>query len=328
MEEAYQELITSVKEAYDKVIVLSHHWYTYSRDLVEFSKNTTSKIDLTIGGHEHSPIPPDFERKIFYPLSFARSLYKMSLNEDFDNIEEIPIENLEFIPELENPIIEYENETKLKEPVAKRLYDLVKKYSDPCSMGTFISDYMKKLGRTDIAFHSTGFTMGHLCLKDSPLITRYDIDRVICQESSHICKVELTAEELKEIFENATSLRMYKNRGNTKFLQCSNNVSITGLGNDENKTYKIVQISINGEDLLDENQNVKDKTKKYTCTIDAYIAAGEQGFEVLKKVPSETILLDGKTITMNELLYMALLDAENTFNGNPQYPSFSLKDLH
>ena len=191
MEEAYSELIKSVNEPYEKVIVLSHHWYSYSKDLKEFSKTTPVPIDLIIGGHEHSPIAPDYERKIFYPLSFARSLYKMTLDKDFDNIEEIPLEKLKMSADFEGPILKYEQETKLKAPVAKRLLDLSKKYSDPCPLGTFISDNMKRYGKTQIAFHSTGFTMAHINLCDSKVITKYDIDKVICKDSSLICTMEL-----------------------------------------------------------------------------------------------------------------------------------------
>ena len=48
---------------------------------------------------------------------------------------------------------------------------------------------------------------------------------------------------------------MYRDRGNSRFVQCSQNITITGKKYPETKTYKIIQININGEDLLDENQN-------------------------------------------------------------------------
>ncbi len=327
MEEAYAELIKTIKDSYEKVIVLSHHWYSYSKDLKEFSKNTSAEINLIIGGHEHSPIPPDYERKIFYPYSFARSLYKIALDNDFDKIEEIPLEKLDMVSEFENPILRYEQETKIKEPVAKRLLDLTKKYSDPCPLGTFISDNMKRLGHTDIAFHSTGFTMAHIPLGESKVITEYDIDRVICKDSSFICKMELSASDLKQVFDNATSVRMYRNRGNSKFVQCSGNITLTGKGNPEDKTYKITQINIDGVDLLDKNGEVANKNKKYTCTTDAYIATGEQGFDVLKNIPSVPILDNGEKISLNQVLYKSLLYAEKTFDGNPQYPCFNTIDL-
>ena len=109
---------------------------------------------------------------------------------------------------------EYEQKTKLKEPVIKRVLNLTKKYSDTCPLGTFISDKMKEAGETDIAFHSTGFTMYPLRLEDSPFITKYDIERVICASTS-IEKIEITAKDLKKVFENAFLYRMLKDRGNS-----------------------------------------------------------------------------------------------------------------
>ena len=105
--------------------------------------------------------------------------------------------------------------------------NLTKKYSDACPLGTFISDAMRKAGNTDIAFHSTGFTMYPMRLEDSEFITKYDIDQVICAEST-IEKIEITSAQLKEVFENTTVFRMHKDRGNQKFLQCSQNMSIQG----------------------------------------------------------------------------------------------------
>lgn len=60
-------------------------------------------------------------------------------------------------------------------------------------------------------------------------------------------KINITVEQLKNVFENATKNRMYKNQGNSRFIQCSQNIKVTGIGDEENKTYKIVQIEINGE---------------------------------------------------------------------------------
>ena len=325
--ESYKKLISSVKEPYDKIIVLNHHWVTYSKELKEFSKTINAEIDLIIGGHEHSKKPADYENKIFYPLSFARSLFKMTCDREFSDIEEITAENFDFIPELENPIIEYEAKTKLKQPVAKRLLNLTKTYSDPCPLGTFISDYMKKLGNTDIAFHSTGFTMYPLRLEESDVITKYDIDRVICEGASPVCKLELTVSDLKKVFENATKFRMQKDRGNARFIQCSRNIKVLGKGNNSDKTYKILQIIVNGEELLDQNQNPKDNDRKISCTIDSYIGNGEQGFEVLKNIPKTQILKDNNLISLNELLHDAVCDADKNFDGNSEYPCYILSDI-
>lgn len=325
-EPCFEDLIKSINENYDKIIVLNHHWYTYSKSLKKFADSKNINIDLIIGGHEHSPIKADFGDNIFYPYSFARSLYEMTLDKKLSNIKEYFIEDLKFIPEFEIPIREYENKIQLKKPIAKRVLNLTKWYSEPCPLGTFISDNMKKTGQTEIAFHSTGFTMYPLRIQDSDVITKYDLNRVICADST-IEKIKISTDELKKVFENATLFRMYKTQGNSRFVQCSGNITITGKGNLQNKTYKITQIAINGENLLDGNQNPINPLRKFTCTIDPYIGSGEQGFEVLKNIPKTKILKNNQEVKINQVLYEGLKEAEKNFDGNSEYPSFEFIDL-
>lgn len=322
---AFKSLVNSVKEEYNKIIVLHHHWYPHSKKLSDFAQKIQKPIDLIIGGHEHSPIEPDYTNKIFYPLSFARTFYKMALGNNISNIEQIQTYKINFAPEFEAPIIEYEQKTGLKTPIAKRVLDLTKRYSEPCPLGTFISDNMKKIGKTDIAFHSTGFTMYPLKLSDSPIITKYDFEKVICATTT-LEVIQLNVEQLKQVFENATKLRPLRDRGNSQFLQCSQNITITGKTLSD-QTYQIIQISINGENLLDENNNPIDKSRIFTCTIDSYIGNGEQGFEVLKNIPKSVIYHNDSPIKINELFYNAIIDAEKNFDGNTSYPSFKLIDL-
>lgn len=314
-------LMESVKEPYDKVIVLSHHWYPYSLDL----KIKCPEIDLIIGGHEHSPIEPDYENNIFYPLSFARSIYSITLDDEIKNVTEILLEKCVYIPELELPVRQYELETGLKQPIARRVYNLTKTYSEPCPLGTFISDNMKRVGQTDIAFHSTGFSMYHLNRADSDVITKYDISRVMCS-GAPLEKIYISVEELKKVFENATLFRMEKNRGNSRFIQCSQNITVTGIGNKDDKTYKILQISIDGENLLDENCNPINSQKKYSCTIDAYIGSAEQGFDVLKNIPKTRVLKNDKEILLNELLYDSLCAVGELKVDNSEYSSWQIID--
>jgi 2',3'-cyclic-nucleotide 2'-phosphodiesterase (5'-nucleotidase family) len=322
-EETFEKLIKSVDEKFDKIFVLNHHWYIYSKALKDFAIKKGMPIDLIIGGHEHSPILPDYENNIFYPLSFARTMYKFTFDTKIKSVEEIKLEDVDFMQDFEEPILKYEQKTGLKKPIAKRVLNLTKKYSDPCPLGTFISDNMKKLGQTEIAFHSTGFTMYPLRLADSDVITNYDIERVICAGTT-IERVELTVEDLKKVFQNATRDRMFRDRGNSRFLQCSRNITITGKGNSANNTYEILQIAIDEENLLDGSGNAKNPTRKISCTIDSYIGTGEQGFSMLKDLSKERILLDGKEIKLNEMFLFALLEAEKTYKNSSEYPSFKI----
>ena len=234
---------------------------------------------------------------------------------------------MDFIPEFEKPIIEYENETQLRKTISHRVFNLTKCYSDPCPLGTFISDNMKKVGKTEIAFHSTGFTMGPLNSKDSDVITNYDIKRVMCANCA-LVKIEISVAELKKVFENATLNRVFRDRGNSRFVQCSRNITITGVGDFETKTYKITQIEINGEKLLDENYNPIDNTRKFSATIDPYIGSGEQGFTVLQDIPKVKVLdNDGHEVRIDELFRRSLELADKKFSTiGEAYPSFKIID--
>ena len=327
-EECFANLLEGIKEDYDRIIVLNHHWYPYSLQLKQFAGQKLNKnIDLIIGGHEHSPIKPDFDNNIYYPFSFARSLYKMQLDDKIHNVEEIKVDNFDFISEFENPIVEYENETQLMKTISHRVFNLTKCYSDPCPLGTFISDNMKRVGQTEIAFHSTGFTMAPLATKDSDTITNYDFKRVMCANCA-LVKIDISVAELKQVFENATLNRMYRDRGNSRFVQCSRNITIVGAGSFEDKTYKILQIEINGEKLLDENSNPINPDRKFSATIDPYIGSGEQGFTVLKNIPKVKILdNDGHEIRIDELFRNSLKLADNEFSTiGKTYPSFKIID--
>ncbi len=321
-----EKVLENLKEPYDKLIILNHHWYPESKILYDWAKAKNKTPTLIIGGHEHSKIQPDYENNIYYPYSFARSMYKIKMDKKIDSVEEIPVEKCRFIPELETPILKYEQITKLKEPITKRVIDLPKKYSEACPLGTFISDCMKKIGNTDIAFHSTGFSMYPLKLEDSDIITKYDLLKVMCA-SSTIEKIEISTAQLKETFENTAKNRMLKDRGNAKFLQCSQNIKITGHGNPQTGEYKILQITINGEDLLDKNQNPIDPNRKFTCTIDPYIGSGEQEFSVLKNIPKTKVLQYGKEVPINELFAKSLIEASKTTSTPYTYPSFKYIDV-
>ncbi len=324
--ESLKNLVQTINEDYDDIIVLNHHWYSYSKELKEFAANNGISIKLIIGGHEHSLIVPDYDNNIFYPLAFARTLYTMQLSDKITNIVQISVSELKITQEFEIPIREYENKTELFKPIAKRVLNLYKWYSEPCALGTFISDNMKRIANTEIAFHSTGFTMYPLKTDSGDVITKYDFERVICA-STPVVKVKINAVQLKEVFENATMKRMYKNNGNSRFLQCSQNITITGHGNPEDNTYKILQIEIDGQKLLDSDTIPIDSERTYTCAIDSFIASGEQGYTVLKNLPQMPVIQNGKEVHLNTLLLESLKLAQYKYPPKTEYPAFILCDI-
>ena len=328
IEDEFLNLLSSIEEPYDKIFVINHHWYLDSKNLFDFCKSKRINIDLIIGGHEHSPIAPDFDRNIYYPLSFARGLYKILFEGKVISASQINLDNFNIMEHFEIPINNYEVETGLKEVLANRLLNLPKSYSEPCALGTFISDKMRSIGNTDIAFHSTGFTMYPLRVSDSKFITRYDLLKVMCANSK-LVKVDLSIADLVNVFQNALINRMHKDRGNARFLQCSQNVKIVGKGNSLDKTYKLVQLYIDDVPLLDKNLKPIDNTKKYSCTIDSYIADGEQGFSILKNMSKEDVLKNGNPVRINEVFFDSVIEENNKLKTESlvEYPSFQLIDL-
>ena len=325
-QDAYEKLIENHKtESFDYKIILNHHWYSFSKDLKISSQEINSPIDLIIGGHEHSPIEPDYDNNIFYPLSFARTIYQMDLVDKIENIKQININDIKISSVFETPIKEFEDKSGIFKKICNRVLDLKKSYSQPCELGTFISDNMKAIAKTDIAFHSTGFTMYPLMLNKSGIITEYDLKRTICAPTP-IVKMNLTIEQLKKVFENATKNRMYKNIGNSRFVQCSQNVKITGKGYPD-KTYEIIQINIDGVDLLDKNSNPIDPSLEFSVAVDEYISNGEQGFEVLKSVKKDYVTDEnGNKVLIDKLLRKALIEAQDKY-CNSFYPKFQLIDM-
>lgn len=318
--EAFLDLINSVNENYDHIIVLNHHWLEESEKLYDFAQKNGINISLIIGGHEHSAMKPDYKRNIYYPFSFAQSLYKMKLSNKIENIKQISVKNTQIIEQFNTQITKYEQETELFKPIFKRVLNLWKNYSNPCPLGTFLSDNIKLFANTDIAFHSTGMTMYHLKTGKSDVITNYDFKRVICATSS-IVKLELNTKQLKKVFENATSKRYDTKKSNPKFLQCSHNISIDAEANLQNKTYNITQISVNGEKLLDKNGNPINPDRKFTCAMDEFIAQGGQGFKLLKEIPHQNL-----NIGINQILKNSLKQAQEIYEPDTQYPPFVIND--
>lgn len=107
-------------------------------------------------------------------------------------------------------------------------------------------------------------------------------------------KVTLTTSDIKNVFENALQNRMVKDKGKAKFLQCSQNIKLIGTANQSTQTYKLKQIYINHETLLDENTGEPiDPYRTFTCAMDSYIGSGGQNYSVLKNYNKERYVKDG-----------------------------------
>lgn len=137
--------------------------------------------------------------------------------------------------------------------------------------------------------------------------------------------VNLSAEELKSVFDNALRTHGY-GYSNPRFLQCSNNIKIIGRNNLSAGQFQVRQIYINGTPILDNHGIPIKSSRRYKCVIDSFIADGGQGFETLKNASKSDVIINGRPIKINEILMNGLKDAYGKYPQGSEYPSFELID--
>lgn len=328
--ESFSDLSKTIKHiAPDALIILNHDLLHNSLKLADIAKQENIKIDLIIGGHEHSAIEAIEEKRIYYPQAFSKSLLKFvgRFNDEEPKIkfvEEFYSKGItpdqHYLPELNV----YEEQSGLNIPVARSTINLEKSYSDPCSLGTFIADTMKAAAKTDIALISTGYTSHALRFEKDKILTHYNLERAISATVA-LQTMVLHPRDIRDIFNNALRNRYLQKSGNTRFLQCSQNITVVCTRDMQNWCI-VTQIYINGNPLLDEHHEPLDDTETFTCAIDPFIASGELGFEVLKKLPKETIMRGNKLVRIKDLFFKAIKDAPNKYAEGSEYPQFKLID--
>ncbi len=314
----------------DVFIILNHNLYPESRRLTETADKLGINADMIIGGHEHSPIEHDDIRHIYYPQAYSKTMlyFKLEFTESSKNLqlcEEIsckkaPIQNV-FVP----PLDAYEEKSGLNIPVAESVLNLEKNYFDPSSLGTFIADRMKEEAQTDIGLISTGFISHALRYEANKILTHYNIERAFSSEAA-LQTVTVTSAELKSVFQNAVKMRYRNLTSNDRFLQCSQNISLICRKNADNYGC-IQQIFINNEPLLDEKGEVIDEDRTITCAIDPFIGAGEQGFDVLRPLPKETLMRANHLVKIKDIFTQAIRNAAKKYRKGSEYPYFRIKDL-
>ncbi|MCR5265533.1 MAG: 5'-nucleotidase C-terminal domain-containing protein [Cyanobacteria bacterium RUI128] len=330
-EEVLDEICSAIKqEKPDNVIILNHDYMPVSKNLVKSCKDKGVDVDIIIGGHDHEFVQPDKKLNIYYPQSFSDSMYQMNIvnkkgKKSVDGVKMVKSDGLDIKPEFETEISSYEEETGLLDSIAPSTLNLEKRYSKPCSLGSFLADEMKKTADADIGFFSTGFLMKPMLYKTDSEITNYDFKKTIIAETP-IKKVELSVSDLKEVFQHSLKNNGYGS-SNPKFLQCSNNVRLQGKDNPAGKTWELKQIFINDKPLLDSKGEPFEPDKKYTCVIDSYIADGGQGFSVLQQREKQDVVIDGTSVKINEVLMNGLKSAPEKYEKGADYPSFKIDEL-
>lgn len=318
-----------LKESPDNVIVLNHDYMPSSRNIVEDYKKNGIDIDIVIGGHDHDFVHPDTELNIYYPEAFSDSMYKLSLENSngiktISQVEHIKNGNLEILPEFNRDLQKYEEASGLLDKIVISTLHLPKSYSKPCPLGSFLADEMKKTAKSDIAFFSTGFLMKPMEYIPNEFITNYKFKKTMIADTP-IKTVELSAKDLKEVFQHSLRTNGYGN-SNPRFLQCSNNVKIEGRDNKTTNQWEVSQIYINDKPLLDNKGNVLNPSEKYTCAIDSYIAEGGQGFTTLAEAQKSEVVSDN-SVKINDILLNGLKNAPDKYPQGYEYPKFKLIEL-
>ena len=315
----------------DALIVLNHALEPCSYDICKVAKNKNIRLDLLLGGHEHSPVEPNPEARVYYPQAFSKTMLHFQLGflknkTDLHFLEEINVKSTLIDPVFEPHLQAFEEKSGLNIPVAKSILNLEKIYSEPCALGTFIADCMRTAAKTDMAMMSTGYTSHALRYEKDKILTNYNLERAFSADVP-LQTVQLTPEELKEVWNNAVKYRYQQPTGNTRFLQCSQNVEIWVRRTVENNEGEVVQILLNNEPLLNEKGKSVYADKTISCALDPFIGSGEQGFDVLRPLPKETLLKNNKLVKIKDLFNRAIKEAETKYSEGSSYTSFKLVDI-
>lgn len=312
------------------LVILNHALRDSSENLWNLAVQNNLRVDLIIGGHEHSPVEPKPEQKTYYPSAFSRNMlhFKMSFAKAepvAEQIETVSSRTEPLNPLFEPMIASYEETGGLNIPVAPSVLDLPRSYSDFCSIGTFTADQMRLAAKADLALLSTGYLTHSLRYEKDKILTVYNLERVFSAPTP-VQTVLLSPQILKEIFNNAVHNRYIQRYGNTRFLQCSQNVGLT-CGKNADGFGEVRQILINNTPLLDDNGNPLHPEDEYLCAIDPFIGAGEIGYDMLRPLAKETLMKNNRLVRIKDLIYAAVKEAEHKYSPGTVYPTARLLDL-
>ena len=80
--------------------------------------------------------------------------------------------------------------------------------------------------------------------------------------------------------------------------------------------------------MLNEKGTAVYDDKVITCALDPFIGAGEQGFDVLRPLPKETLLKNNRLVKIKDLFTQAIKDAVSKYPEGSSYPSFKVTDIN
>ncbi len=278
---------------------MNHDYLNTSKRLLDYANQKGIKIDLTIDGHDHDNPDCIPELNLYAPKTFSKSMFEMDLQirdnvKKIMNVKEIESDNLPVSDELDAILREYEEKSKILEPVAPHVLNLPKFYAHPGALGTFIADGMKDLADTEAAFFASNVVRVPIYYKEGANVLNYDTRKTITFDST-VQKSEFTPDELKDILTTAVENRLKLGEQNSRFLQCSSNIKIVPHGNKEDKSYEIKQIYLDDAPLFDEKGEAIEPNRKISCAFDNFIPTDGRS-EILQNANKEDVIIGGKKI--------------------------------
>ena len=329
--ETFENMAQTIKHIDpDALIVLNHALRTSSAEIWQAAQKCGVRVDLIVGGHEHSAVEPNPEERTFYPQAFSRTLLHFKMDfaahaTDLRLLETVSSKTEPLNPIFATALDAYEKKVGLNIPVAKSTLNLTRDYSDACPLGSFVADQMRAAAKADLAMLSTGYLTHALRYEQGKILTMYNLERVFSAETP-VQTVVISPKTLKAVLNNAVRFRYLQVYGNTRFLQCSSNLGIVCAQNAENFG-EIRQILINGEPILDDDANPLHPEDEYLCPLDPFVGSGELGFDMLRAVSKETLMKNNRLVRIKDLILQAVKDAENQYAEGSTYPHTQITDL-
>ncbi|MBR6355724.1 MAG: 5'-nucleotidase C-terminal domain-containing protein [Alphaproteobacteria bacterium] len=314
----------------DALIILNHALRTNSAEIWQAAQKCGIRVDLIVGGHEHSTVEPKPSERTYYPQAFSRTMLHFKMDfaphaTDLKLLEIVSSKTEPLHPIFAAPLDEYERKAGLNIPVAKSTLNLTRNYSDACPLGSFVADQMRAAAKADLAVLSTGYLTHALRYEKDKILTMYNLERVFSAETP-VQTIVLSPKTLKAVLNNAVRFRYLQVYGNTRFLQCSSNLGIVCAKNAENFG-EVKQIMINNEPILDDDGNPLHPEDEYLCALDPFVASGELGFDMLRAVAKETLIKNNHLVRIKDLILHAIESAEYIYPEGSTYPQTKIIDI-
>ena len=274
-----------------------------------------AKIDVIIGGHEHSVLQSQSGcTPIFKIGSDARLLGRIDLNiskvtRRIESIDYSPIPVTDAVPDEPATaaiIGEYEKKSsvELDKPVGNTTVELdarqITSRSRETNLGSFITDAFRQATNADVAIMNGGSIRSNATYGPGAL-TKRDVLSILPFENT-VVKAEVTGAQLRAALEHSVA-KIVEESESGRFLQ------ISGLqfSYDGRKPpgSRVVQVTINGQAL--------ELKKNYTLASGTYLLEGGDGYAMFKGVKYVISAEDAK---VDAVILAAAINTAGTISPN------------